>query len=690
MGDTIAKYNNEINVTFLGERYSFPGELAQYVTYCNEFEKINDRLMNKLFATMKKAPMQKGDSSYTDMREMYEGYMQDEGRKFITMLSKIGVYDVTESDVIFSNKGYVKYTEIKTQMNVGSSKILQNSMNNWMAEHDNIYSSSVSDIRGSRYGFLSNSFLALATFSAMEYCTLKRQAKEADRQYLHAMDELNKRNNSEMDRKYIQFYATEIYPQIADAFNMFTSELMSIYLIKLHEKGLFDTEKISNYSLKKSAEILNNIELVDNKKAVLIEAYKVCPFNPDIYAEVMAYDLFDVETMKGVKEFHQETMLVGIMEDKIRSNLNNFVQVKDYTEVLAYYLSESKTDILKTFYENTIRKIKSDYQSIFLLCTDSRKLCTWICDYISGDPNEVASTSEVKVVNKVDSWMKKTFDNIQYENLSSIGFISIDDIKYKNSTKSTLAEVQAEYKDKMITLILEYIKKIQEEKITYEEAYEKYNLGLKKYMDAIAEKNDELNQQGLFAFSKKKEIKAEMEKMNNMYDEYRKTEPVSLKKTYFNTLFAVDIPVWHSENCIQCNFCSYVCPHAAIRSVAMTKEEAAKMEGVTLPLTSMPQYKFTIAVSAPDCTGCGFCINVCPGMKGEKALAMDKLNKHLDEQKFSDYAVTLPIKDDVIAKFKETTIKGSAFKHSLLDEAEAKERYEYLIKLAKVHYNDNK
>ena len=53
MGDTI-------NVVFLGEKYSFPGELAQYVIYCNEFEKISDRLMNKLLATMKKKPMDEG------------------------------------------------------------------------------------------------------------------------------------------------------------------------------------------------------------------------------------------------------------------------------------------------------------------------------------------------------------------------------------------------------------------------------------------------------------------------------------------------------------------------------------------------------------------------------------------------------------------------------------------------------
>jgi len=132
---------------------------------------------------------------------------------------------------------------------------------------------------------------------------------------------------------------------------------------------------------------------------------------------------------------------------------------------------------------------------------------------------------------------------------------------------------------------------------------------------------------------------------------------------------AVDVPVWNSDNCIQCNFCSYVCPHAVIRPVAMTEEEAAGLpEGTkVLPMTGMPQYKFMISISALDCTGCGSCANVCPGKKGEKALTMDKLAKHLDEQPVFDYAVTLPVKEDVIAKFKETTVKGSQFKQPLLE-----------------------
>ena len=132
---------------------------------------------------------------------------------------------------------------------------------------------------------------------------------------------------------------------------------------------------------------------------------------------------------------------------------------------------------------------------------------------------------------------------------------------------------------------------------------------------------------------------------------------------------AVNIPVWQPENCIQCNRCAYVCPHAVIRPVAMTDAEvAAAPEGMkTLPMTGMADYKFVMTVSAYDCTGCGSCANVCPGKKGAKALVMANMEENAGEQKFFDYGVTLPVKEDVVAKFKENTVKGSQFKQPLLE-----------------------
>ena len=160
--------------------------------------------------------------------------------------------------------------------------------------------------------------------------------------------------------------------------------------------------------------------------------------------------------------------------------------------------------------------------------------------------------------------------------------------------------------------------------------------------------------------------------------------PVSVVSTYYEGStpsgsaayekrgIAVNVPVWASDNCIQCTFCSYVCPHAAIRPMALTEEEAAKLPAgsVCLNMMGMPGYKFAIVVSSLDCTGCGSCANVCPGKKGEKALNMVRLEEGMaqpNEQDAFDVAVKFPIKKDVVAKFKEGTVKGSQFKQPLLE-----------------------
>ena len=132
---------------------------------------------------------------------------------------------------------------------------------------------------------------------------------------------------------------------------------------------------------------------------------------------------------------------------------------------------------------------------------------------------------------------------------------------------------------------------------------------------------------------------------------------------------AVDIPVWQSENCIQCNRCAYVCPHAVIRPVALTEEEAANApEGFqTIDMIGMPGMKFAITVSAYDCTGCGSCANVCPGKKGEKALVMANMEENAGCQTGFDFGREIPVKPEVVAKFKENTVKGSQFKQPLLE-----------------------
>ncbi|MBO7601798.1 MAG: pyruvate:ferredoxin (flavodoxin) oxidoreductase [Bacteroidaceae bacterium] len=96
------------------------------------------------------------------------------------------------------------------------------------------------------------------------------------------------------------------------------------------------------------------------------------------------------------------------------------------------------------------------------------------------------------------------------------------------------------------------------------------------------------------------------------------------------------VPVWNSENCIQCNKCAFVCPHAAIRPFVMDADEAAGIDAAKIDVLAPAQIKgmkFRIQVDVLDCLACGNCADVCPGKKGEKALKMVAFDPEAEDMK---------------------------------------------------------
>lgn len=132
---------------------------------------------------------------------------------------------------------------------------------------------------------------------------------------------------------------------------------------------------------------------------------------------------------------------------------------------------------------------------------------------------------------------------------------------------------------------------------------------------------------------------------------------------------AIDVPTWNPDACLQCGICSFVCPHGCIRPVVLTEDEVKNApEGTKyVKMKQMDDKYFAIAVSVLDCTGCGSCVNVCPEVKGTKALTMTPLDDNLGEQSAFDYGIKLAAKPDVLAKFGVNTVKGSQFRMPYLE-----------------------
>ncbi|MBU2563297.1 MAG: pyruvate:ferredoxin (flavodoxin) oxidoreductase [Actinobacteria bacterium] len=129
---------------------------------------------------------------------------------------------------------------------------------------------------------------------------------------------------------------------------------------------------------------------------------------------------------------------------------------------------------------------------------------------------------------------------------------------------------------------------------------------------------------------------------------------------------AVNVPEWQKDNCIQCNQCSYICPHAVIRPVLLTGEEVknapGEFETVGAKGKGLEQFAYRIQVSTLDCIGCGNCANICPAKN--KALVMKPLDSQKAQIKNWDFASKIPVKEDIVPA---DTVKGSQFKKPLFE-----------------------
>ena len=142
--------------------------------------------------------------------------------------------------------------------------------------------------------------------------------------------------------------------------------------------------------------------------------------------------------------------------------------------------------------------------------------------------------------------------------------------------------------------------------------------------------------------------------------------PVDTSK-YEKRGVAINVPEWIMDNCIQCNQCAMVCPHASIRPALLTEDElAAAPEGYEAKKAvgkDLKDYYFRIQVDTLDCMGCGNCADICPSKK--KALVMKPLDTQTPLQvPFHEFTVELPVRDDVVSP---TTVKGSQFCQPLLE-----------------------
>lgn len=527
---------NSVTVRFFDKEYDVPEDALTFLQ-CREFVSNGlIKLLDESTKLMNKYSRLGGEKAFAalaeDTRQLQRSMLSVVQDVHKDLLSR-EIYDVDEVE-LFEQTPSIKQvetraTEVSLEM-LNAAKAVQ-SQN--QAMRDCAYRSAASNITGSGVRIFTNSFTSLMVHSAIENSILKSQAKKADQEYEQAL----RRISSSSGDKFTQITNDGIFnkflPSLPEIFTTFHDELFKCYLIILAQHNQFNIDNIERYSENKSSTMLENIKYAGDKRKLLIQAFEECPFNIKVYEKMLELGYFDIDTMKDAKKIFKGTDLDNLLEEKIKAGLNNIDSVKDYITVLAYYKGKDERAVLLPFYEESISRIKKGYYELSSLCTDSVKLDKWISENIDSDIDKIAVHTEEQVKLKVDSWVKRKIKDSEFAELSRLKLLTIEDIRMKGSTVTTLEEAKAEYVNKIIAQIMEYIKEANIRKDAYEEAYGKYNSVLDQKCKVIDNKKAELKEQGIFAFSKKKEIKAELEALQKDLEEFMRTEPVKFKDDYY-------------------------------------------------------------------------------------------------------------------------------------------------------------
>lgn len=342
------------------------------------------------------------------------------------------------------------------------------------------------------------------------------------------------RNSSVRGKKDVAVMA-KTYEEIAEAFGEYVSELLQIFLLKLDSKGIFDYSKVRMFNIQRSNELLKNLDMVEDKIPVLELSFKSCPYNPDIYAKLLEFGIYDVDSFATAKEFGLETFLNPLVIDLCKKRLENIEKNPELLKILALLRDETENETIKFLYSKDINDILNEYSLMEIMLKDKKALDEWMRKTISSNTEDLIRKSQDEINDIINMTISKIVTEQKIEKLINIGALRIEQIRLEESKETDLPSINKEYEKEINKCVGMYISEANERKKSFEEAKQTFNSEIKKQYYAIELKRNELKNLGFLSFAKKKELRVEIEKLEAQLIRY-KTEnyPTSLKMAFEN------------------------------------------------------------------------------------------------------------------------------------------------------------
>ena len=471
---------SEISVKFLGETYGFPTDIIKIIPILDK----NDEYLQKLYPLILDL-MDKGDWKDENNIGYFKNPMIRIANQIIADLSEENIYDVTVSDLVDNNPGFIKLQEVCNYTLSKMKDIFNQTLTNYINESDKAYSNAAANITGSGIGIFTSSLSSALIYSAMEASTVKKQAAQAQRQYQSAIARLNKATNDKQDRLEKELLINYYYPGVSEALEQFVNSTISVYISKLHEHGIIDFNSVKNYNLERSNEILNNINVVKDKRKALQQAFAICPYNPDVYIKAMNLGVIDRESIETSKIFHQQNALINEANNRMPTIktpcilINEINKVRNYVEVLSICINISTAEILKNYTKHYYNYIIQKYKYICRLATNDNVCLELLFEL---DDYELSAANEDSLKQLASYKVYDVFSDKDYNLLiEECGYPDLlNQISPKDVSFNNLEELNKYYFDQIYKSLL---KNLPKEKEIRQEQKKKKELDQKEKYD---------------------------------------------------------------------------------------------------------------------------------------------------------------------------------------------------------------
>lgn len=379
---------SSINIKFIGKDYTIPEDVLLYIDLLKITDSIKEQLVRDFVRLVSQS-----DSGLIDDDDM-SSYINRQTNRFITMLCDNGIYDRTVNDYLKNNKGYQLFSDVnKSALNKIKSLLMQR-LDAMQSGVESALYKKESSVTGMGFSIWSSSFVNHAIYAAMQASTINKQEKEASQEYQREVNALCSKLESNYDRDKSSFVKNEYVPNMEIAFTLFAYELLDKYISDLISNGKFDNYALSFVDANRSNDLLENLKLSDNKKAILENAFLACPYNAAVYMAAMRYDLLDIDTFQTAKTFKCDDTIITFLENSWGevSYPKKFEINYHCIDLLALYTYKNSKDILHDYTQYYVNNVVESYSNVAKMCTNE-DLCSKAVRKLSD--NELLSGSAI-------------------------------------------------------------------------------------------------------------------------------------------------------------------------------------------------------------------------------------------------------------------------------------------------------